>query len=104
MSYKRLPNQPLDEFIRNLKLKLQNLDEVGEVLPMKMRANLLLTSSNMSDTERAIVLATAGRSLEFNSIADAMQLLLGQQPSSVPRPRPACSCFPLIVERSSKLG
>mmetsp|Transcript_33516 Transcript_33516/g.60081 ORF Transcript_33516/g.60081 Transcript_33516/m.60081 type:complete len:240 (-) Transcript_33516:436-1155(-) len=53
MSYKRSPTQPLDDFIRTLKLKLQNLDEVGEVLPMRVRANLLLTNSNMSETHLA---------------------------------------------------
>ena len=77
MTYTRGANQTLEDFVTNLKLKIQALDEVGEVLPARVRANLLLKNSHMSQQERALVLATTERSLDFNTIADVMQLLFG---------------------------
>ena len=78
MAYRRSKDQPLDDFIRNLRLKLQNLDEVGEVLPVRIRANLLLKNANITEMEKAVVLATTGRTMEFNAIADALLLIFGQ--------------------------
>ena len=77
MTYTRGANQTLEDFITNLRLKLQSLDEVGEVLPARVRANLLIKNSRISQQERALVLATTQRSLDFNTIADVMQLLFG---------------------------
>ena len=78
MAYRRRKDQPLKDFISNLRLKLQNLDEVGEVLPVRVRANLLLTNANITEMEKAVVLATTGRTMEFNAIADALLLIFGQ--------------------------
>ena len=78
MAYRRSKDQPLHDFIRNLKLKLQNLDKVGEVLPVRIGANLLLKNAKITEMEQAVVLATTGRTMEFNAIADALLLIFGQ--------------------------
>ena len=81
MAYRRGKDQPLDDFIRHVRLNLQNLDEVGEVLPVRIRVNLLLKNANITEMEKAVVLATTGRTMEFNAIADALLLILVSPPS-----------------------
>ena len=78
MKHRRGNHQLLDDFIQTLRLDVQNLDEAGDSLPVRVRANLLLKNTNITEMEKAVVLATTGLTLEFNAIADALLVIFGQ--------------------------
>ena len=67
----------MQEFISELRTKFQLLDGRGEVMPERTRGNLLLKNSGLTESQRALVLATTQRNMTFNAVADALNLLFG---------------------------
>ena len=78
MAYQRGKDRHFDEVIHKSRLKLRKLEKVGEIVPVRICANLLLKNANITDMEKSIVLATNGRTMKFNAIADALLLIFGQ--------------------------
>ena len=76
-SYQKKSGQTMQEFISELRTKFQLLDGRGEVMPERTRGNLLLKNSGLTESQRALVLATTQRNMTFNAVADALNLLFG---------------------------
>ena len=82
-SYQKKSNQDMQEYISELRTKFQLLDGRGEVMPERTRGNLLLKNSGISESQRALVLATTQRNMNFNAVADALNLLFGDSAKRV---------------------